>query len=194
MTNYCADQIFLRFSSQTFCGIKPAALFTASAEKFSEDVLEKWRTIIHEQGLSIHVVEKASGSRLVFVYDLAWIRKILGDSFVQAYLRGKEYPNPSDTIGTLNILFHRFKNEECFPHESGVFLGYPIEDVLQFEEKQGKCCKFCGYWKSYCNPEKAKQCCDKYKQCRQMCIQWFDEGYSVPQIIKKYNEMAQQAA
>lgn len=194
MANLYINQIFIRFSSQIFCGLKPATLFNISADRFSEKALENWKKVIQEQGLSIQVIEKISGSILIFVYDFMWLRKLIDDSFIQAYLRGKGYSNPCNTRECLNILFKRLQNAESFPHEVGVFLGYPIEDVIQFEEKQGKCCKFCGYWKSYCNPEEAKLCCEKYKQCSRMCTQWFDEGYSVPQIIKKYKKMAQQAA
>ena len=41
------------------------------------------------------------------------------------------------------------KNEQGFPHEIGVILGYPVEDVIEFEKHQGKNCKYCGCWKRY---------------------------------------------
>ena len=36
-----------------------------------------------------------------------------------------------------------------FPHEIGVFLGYPLEDVVGFIRHRGKCFTCCGCWKSY---------------------------------------------
>lgn len=36
-----------------------------------------------------------------------------------------------------------------FPHEIGVFLGYPLGDVVGFIENRGKNFTCCGCWKSY---------------------------------------------
>lgn len=41
------------------------------------------------------------------------------------------------------------KNYEKFPHEMGLFLGYPIDDVKGFIENDGKDFLYCGYWKVY---------------------------------------------
>lgn len=194
MTNLNINQIFIRCCSQVLCGIKPANLFTLSTEAFSEEVFAEWKTVTEFQGLSISAFNRSSNVVMIFVYDFLWIRKILEDSFTASYLKGKGYTNVQNTTKTLDELFVRLKKNEGFPHEVGILLGYPIEDVISFEEKEGKCCKYCGYWKSYCNPEEAKKCCQKYKQCSQMCKQWFDEGYSIPQIIKKYKKIVAQAA
>ena len=36
-----------------------------------------------------------------------------------------------------------------FPHEVGLFLGYPVWDVKGFIEHKGQQYKLCGYWKVY---------------------------------------------
>lgn len=194
MTNYNIYQVFLRCSSHTMCGIKPANLFTISSQKFSKSTLKNWEVIAGSQGMSISVFKSSANTTMVFVYNIIWIKKILEDSFVQVYLRSKGFSNVFDTEKTICELFYRLQTNKSFPHEVGIFLGYPVEDVICFEKNQGKCSKYCGYWKSYCNPEEARRCCERYKQCSQMCNQWFDEGYSIPQIIKKYKEMAKKAA
>lgn len=193
MTNYLLDQIFVKCSSQTLCGIKPANLFSVPCRDYSESVFEEWKKVVKGQGLSIVSFERGPVV-VVFVYDFAWIRKILGDSFVCAYLSGKGYSDVLDTGKTLDELFVQLRESEGFPHEVGIFLGYPIEDVICFEINEGKQCKYCGYWKSYCNPEEAKKCCDRFRECSRICKQWFEEGYSVPQIIEKYKKMALEAA
>ena len=60
--------------------------------------------------------------------------------------KGYEVSNAFDFV---NDLFNRMKNEQGFPHEIGVILGYPVEDVIEFEKHQGKNCKYCGCWKRY---------------------------------------------
>lgn len=44
-----------------------------------------------------------------------------------------------------------------FPHEVGLFLGYPPEDVEGFIENKARSCKITGYWKVYSDEEKAKR-------------------------------------
>ena len=41
--------------------------------------------------------------------------------------------------------------EQQFPHEMGLLLGYPIEDVVGFMEHSGKEYLYSGYWKVYEN-------------------------------------------
>lgn len=49
------------------------------------------------------------------------------------------------------------KGEMPFPHELGLLLGYPPEDVRGFVEKGGKECSHTGYWKVYERPEEKRR-------------------------------------
>ncbi len=195
MTNYNNfNQCFINCLAPSLCGIKPANLFTVSISDFSQEEFIKWKNLLAGQNLGL-VNFKSSDSRImVIAFNLLWIRKILGDSLIQTYLRGKGYENPSDTAKTLDELFQRLKTQKGFPHEVGLILGYPFEDVVGFEENQGRNCKCCSYWKSYSDPSVAKKCCSEYKQCSKLCKQWFEEGHTVPQIIQKYKEAVCNAA
>ena len=53
--------------------------------------------------------------------------------------------------GAIEWLRMRLASGDGFPHEIGLFLGYPVEDVLGFIENAGQNCKCCGCWKVYCN-------------------------------------------
>jgi len=195
MTNFIkTDKYFIHYLAPTLCGIKPANLFTLAESDFIKADVKHWENRLKNQNLCLEVFKSSENRWTIFAYDFVWIRKILSDVLVQSYLRGKGYSNPLDTIKSLDELFLRLKNRNGFPHEIGLFLGYPIEDVISFEENQGRNCKYCGYWKSYCNPEEAKKCCAQYNLCSQMCNQWFDEGLTIPQIIKKFKEVANTAA
>jgi len=188
------DTYFIHYLAPTLCGIKPANLFTLAESDFSRADIKRWKNRLKNQNLCLEVFKCSERRWIIFAYDFVWIRKLLSDVLVQAYLLGKGYSNPEDTTLSLKELFIRLKKQQGFPHEVGFFLGYPIEDVISFEENQGHNCKYCGYWKSYCNPKEAEKCCTKYKWCSQMCKQWFEEGHTVPQIIKKYKEAVGKAA
>lgn len=56
-----------------------------------------------------------------------------------------------------------------FPHEMGIFLDYPLEDVKLFMKNQGKNYLFCGYWKVYQDVEGAKRKFAAYDHARELC-------------------------
>ena len=43
----------------------------------------------------------------------------------------------------------RMREQKEFPHEVGLFLGYPPEDVHGFIENRAQCAKCIGAWKVY---------------------------------------------
>lgn len=194
MSNLLINQIFIKCSSHTICGIKPANLFTVPLNQFSETEFNNWKIIINNLGLSVCSFKSQQDTMMFFVYDKNWIKRILNHKNVNQYLNKKGYSENFCAEEYLQELFNRLCSSSEFPHEVGIFLGYPIEDVIYFEKNQGSRCKYCGYWKSYCNPEQAKKYCRLFKECTQMCTKWFEEGYSVPQIIRKYKKAAKEAA
>lgn len=70
-----------------------------------------------------------------------------------------------------------------FPHEIGVFLGYPMEDVVGFIENDGRNSLMTGYWKVYSNKERAIQIFNDYDKARESAIYEVLEG-------KKFYEIA----
>ncbi|MCD8195853.1 MAG: DUF3793 family protein [Lachnospiraceae bacterium] len=54
----------------------------------------------------------------------------------------------------------------AFPHEMGIFLGYPLRDVKGFIEHSGKDYLCSGYWKVYGNVRKAKRTFQTYRTVR----------------------------
>ncbi len=49
------------------------------------------------------------------------------------------------------------KNRKEFPHEMGVFLGYPLCDVKGFIDNNGDDFVYSGYWKVYDNVDEARK-------------------------------------
>ena len=65
----------------------------------------------------------------------------------------------------LACLMKRLSENKDFPHEIGLFLGYPVEDVKGFIENKASCAKCIGCWKVYGDEKKAKRLFDQYKKC-----------------------------
>ncbi|MBO5482323.1 MAG: DUF3793 family protein [Spirochaetaceae bacterium] len=176
----------LQSASPTICKIKPGNMFTVKKFQFDTKSSIEWKKLLSKQDIELEWFSTTNNVIMYFSYNKKWISEILKNKKIKKFLLEKNYPIHLDNKAIIEELFFRLKNSNTFPHEVGVFLGYPLEDVISFEKNQGKNCKYCGLWKSYSNPSKAKKCCNQYANCSQLCTQWFCEGYSIPQIIKKY--------
>jgi len=77
-------------------------------------------------------------------------------------------------------LQERLRSSSDFPHEIGLFLGYPLEDVRGFIENAGQNCKCTGCWKVYCNECETVKLFMKYKKCKDIYTKLFENrGRSV---------------
>ena len=83
-------------------------------------------------------------------------------------------------------LQHRFteykEGRQSFPHEMGVFLGYPLGDVKGFIEHHGKEYLCSGYWKVYQDEQKAKSTFQLYQSVRDAVLQLIMAGSNLYEI------------
>lgn len=80
----------------------------------------------------------------------------------------------------LEILKQRLK-AESFPHEIGVFLGYPLYDIHGFINHDE--CILTGDWKVYDHAEEAKKLFSRYKACRRALVKRIADGRTLEQIF-----------
>ncbi len=74
-----------------------------------------------------------------------------------------------------------FRQEE-FPHEIGIFLDYPLGDVIGFIKNSGQNYKCAGCWKVYCNECETLKLFHKYRKCRDIYRSLWQNGRSVVQL------------
>lgn len=67
-----------------------------------------------------------------------------------------------------------------FPHEIGVILGYPIQDVIGFVENKGQNYLISGWWKVYGNVEQTMRLFQQFKRLRADSMQCISEGKKLP--------------
>ncbi len=84
---------------------------------------------------------------------------------VRKFLRSLGYDVSAGYDGLLRQLGLRLRGCQDFPHEIGVFLGYPLEDVRGFIANQGRNYTCCGCWKSYGDPAEAHRRFSSYRAC-----------------------------
>ena len=71
-----------------------------------------------------------------------------------------------------------------FPHEVGLFLGYPYADVMGFIEHDGRDYLCCGCWKVYEERERAEACFERYRRCTQAYASLLEMGASVGDLAR----------
>ena len=69
-----------------------------------------------------------------------------------------------------------------FPHEIGVFLGYPLEDVIGFIRNKGQCFCCLGCWKAYSNEAQARRVFALYEKCRNVYLSCYRRGFGVARL------------
>ncbi len=102
---------------------------------------------------------------LILVYRKSKLNEDLQKSGVAEFLFTYGYQNNS-VEHCIKHIKHRFELRKEFPHEIGIFLGYPLEDVIGFIENGGQNSKCTGCWKVYGNDHEAMKLFTKYKKCR----------------------------
>ena len=118
---------------------------------------------------------------LIYVYRKQKLEKDLADAGVEKLLRWHGYKgeNLSDYLEHLK---ERITESESFPHEVGVFLGYPLHDVIGFIEHKGKNYKCYGLWKVYDNEKETVKLFHKFKKCTEIYQKVFETGRTITQM------------
>ena len=97
-------------------------------------------------------------------------------------LQKEGYPVSDGVEAMLTHLGARLAGAE-FPHEVGLFLGYPAADVEGFRRNGGRNCKLCGHWKVYGQVEEARRRFLAFDRCREALCRWVAEGRSLEQLF-----------
>lgn len=72
-----------------------------------------------------------------------------------------------------------------FPHEIGLVLGYPPEDVEGFINNQGKNFLYSGYWKVYGDLGESMKAFRRYDQAKEYMIRVVSKGGHVRDLLQR---------
>ncbi len=181
------ERMLIEHCAPTLRNMKPANLFRYSPEANEQikDIICAWNSELRKYGVSLIVLKSCpvSGDILLYAFRPFWLKKIMMNSRVREFMIKEGYPDTADIPALLEELSGRLCLGREFPHEIGIFLGYPLEDVIGFIENKGENYTYSGYWKSYGDPEAAMACGNRYLQCMRSCLQKFEQGISIIQLV-----------
>lgn len=179
------EECLIHRASPTLANIKVAELYNFKSESFKEctDTIRDFNASLNPKGIYIELLKKCEKFYLIYVYRKSHLQSDLKNKGIQCFLEEYGYPHNADTQGYLNVLKNRLNCEKGFPHEIGVFLGYPLDDVRSFILTGGKDCVLCGEWKVYHNEESARCTFCKYKRCREIYTRVYSEGRKLSDML-----------
>lgn len=76
-----------------------------------------------------------------------------------------------------------YSNKQEFPHELGLILSYPIDDIKGFIENNGKKELACKYWKVYSNLDESLKKFKEFDKAIDTCLYQIVNGYKLDEII-----------
>lgn len=166
-------------------GIKPACLMSMAREDgcLNENI-EKFNSKAAAKGLKLEVLCECKSRKLLFLYSEKLLSKQLADERVKALLGSFGYTEDMELDGYIGRLAERITSSGDFPHEVGLFLGYPVDDVTGFIENKGKNYLLCGYWKVYSDEDRARRIFDNYDKCRNYLCKKLHQGENIFQALK----------
>ena len=176
------EGVLVRQCAPTLAGLKPGSIFCFKhpSLEISRQKVRQWNERLAPLGLTVQIFLERPGSNsvIVYVYRRSHLERLLTSPAYQEFLQNTGYTETA-LDGLLAQLSHRLETELEFPHEIGVFLGYPLQDVIGFIENHGRNFTCCGFWKSYGDPAEIQACFARYRRCIQTYVAMFEQGIPI---------------
>ena len=177
-----SDETLIRCCAPTLAAIKTGSLLNCpfdSREEMTARLREINRSLIRK-GVCALPLRYEGGKALVYLYRPSMLAEDLKHPVAEDILRDAGYPDGS-TAGHIAWLIRRLKEAETFPHEIGLFLGYPAVDVRGFI-RHGEC-KCTGLWKVYeSDPDQAQRTFTRCRHCTRAYLQRKKEGWDLSRL------------
>ena len=182
-------------------GVKPAAIFSIPMRAYSagqwrwlvrhalDEALLAYAASLPDYGVSLSVLYRTERRVYLLVWRPALLARVFEDPELMAILHEAGYRS-SDTnelVAGLRrrlVAYYRASGtgaSVAFPHEIGVFLGYPAEDVRGFLEGRKATCK--GAWCAYGDEQLARKRFGILKMHERNCRERFDAGESLGELF-----------
>jgi hypothetical protein len=139
------------------------------------------------EGTSIRYrkLSEADGKCLVLFYRENELEEYLKRTKVRSLIHefGYQDMNLDEMLTRLSCRISLLaSNDMGFPHEIGLFFGYPVEDVKGFIHNAGREYLLLGYWKVYSNISRARVIFKSYDQAKVCAVNEFLAGKSIKDI------------
>ena len=152
-----SDEMVVRQCAPTLAGLKTGSLFRCpyeSKEQLASEV-RRLNGIFVPKGLCLLPLHFGETHVLLYLYRPTRLHRDLQDNLANELLTQAGY-----SCGSCGRCVARLSRRLCecneFPHEVGLFLSYPPEDVKGFIDNGAENYKLAGMWKVYGDEARAE--------------------------------------
>lgn len=168
-------------------GIKISNLLTIPAKS-----LRELSAVLKKTELSFRILYPGRERLVILIYRETELKEYLEREEVMAFIYKCGYET-SDISKIFPVFVKRYMRymelKQDFPHELGLFLGYPIEDVEGFIKENGKNYLYSGYWKVYKDAELKIRLFKNYEKVQTEIVRLLYEGLDIMDIITNYSNI-----
>lgn len=190
-----SDLFIVEHCSPTLAGLKTGSLFAVPYIDRAEidREIRALNAVLKNKRLRAVAVRHAERFVLIYLYRPDYLKRDLSRSEAEGILRGLGYSCGS-VSRCVAELGRQIRGREQFPHEIGLFLGYPPEDVRGFMRSPHQGYKCIGYWKVYGDAERAQKTFRTYRHCTEVYAERIRRGGSLEQLIVQTDRGRESAA
>lgn len=184
--NSPATQLALQ-CAPVISGLKVSNLLTIRNESVHE-----LKETLNSSQLSSYLLYANEEKSTFLIYRRHEFELYLAQQEVISFLKRSEYVTKSlkQILQTLQYRFTKCRGGEMeFPHEIGVILGYPMEDVEGFIENEGKDFLCTGYWKVYYDMPRKQELFQKFEAEKETMIRLMACGIKMKDIMCIYSNV-----
>ena len=180
-----SEELVVRCCAPTLASLKTGNMFNCRCDS-ETDLYAQMRSLnrrLGRKGLRVLPLRYRGGTALVYLYRPGKLRKDLEHATACALLNERGYPC-GNANRCVRSLMARLAREDEFPHEIGLFLGYPPEDVEGFIHRRGEE-KWSGCWKVYGDVNAAKMRFASFEKCTRDNCGRLRRGCTLEQLISQ---------
>ncbi len=181
------EYLLLYHCAPTLYKKKTASLFSlGGVDKIKLPyIINTYSRMITSLDLKVTILCSCEKNTLVYVYNEKQLAQILNAPETSKFLEKYGYSGCCTVDEYIAVLRKRIASSAGFPHEIGIFLDYPLYDVIGFIANGGKNFIHSGDWKVYHNKSGAVKKFASYRACRHDVCRKLDNGLSAFEILKR---------
>ncbi|MDD6133426.1 MAG: DUF3793 family protein [Selenomonadaceae bacterium] len=180
------EQVMGMHAAPMLWGVKAANMVSFRKSSFGDfdALLESYEPCFRCKGISVFRVSEGEEYVLLLFYRQEAMWRTLHQPKAMELLERFGYRREDTLDELLERLKIRMQVRKTFPHEVGLFLGYPPDDVVGFIENKGQNYAFSGYWKVYANEQRTKALFDLYTDCSQNFCLELEKGRRFEELVR----------
>ena len=177
----CLASFLALETAEVLEGAKPGNLINISNRNRScgRNLYRLWKKygadLLDESGLEVRELVDRGSSVLLYLYRPDQFKALLARKSVSVILGKAGYREPGDPEKTFLELESRL-SRGGFPHEIGIFLGYPLKDVIGFMGWAPLPVACQGPWKIFGDPSESLRLAEAHRECRCRMSQQLTSG------------------